>query len=350
MTEKLKKEELEEKIDRFLEDKNISNPLLRECVSTFIKGHNREYGQIISTEDVIKRLYENVDEITFLGRIKDAYGEYIKKDKNFKDKNAILIYEFESATNKETYIRDDMSEEIKERETKKYENKALEIKSVVIHELTHAAYTKTNKKGDIEHVFTLITDGENFFDEDDRRMQLGNSNFVEGIVNYIARETEGKIDEDGLSYRYQTKIAYLLAHKIGEARFINAVWNSDEEAFKKAYMETIKKPEREAEISFEALNEDMNKIKLIEKEDKDMLSYFDQCMKYADHIENLINGNEYLPIGTQKTAFEDVFDIDSIFFSSVDKTMDYIKEKYKQTKEMIKNMVQTMKNKDTEER
>lgn len=347
MAERLKKEEIEEKVNKFTEDKNIDNPLFKECIMKFVKGHNSEFGEIISTDDIIQRLYENLDRITFVGEFKNAYGEYVKKDKNFKDKNEILIYKFKSSIQSSTYIRDEMSDDVKYREKKRYEKDLSQIKSVIIHELTHAAYTKVSEEGDIEHIFTTITDGQNFFDEEDKRIQYGNSNFVEGIVNYIAREIEGKNDEDRLSYRYQTKAIYLLAYKIGDEKLIKSAWNSDEELFKKSYMETIKKPEEEAEISYEALNDDMGKLKLIEKEEKEFTSYIGESMIYINHIENLLNGKTYLPIGETKSAFEDVLNIDTMIISSMQKATIYVKEKYKQMKEIIKN---TVLKKDTEEK
>lgn len=92
----MKNQELNNKIIKFCKDKNFENPFIQECIHEFIKGHIRLYGDVISTEDLFKRLEDNLDKITFAGRVKApnvaASGEYKGRISDNVDLNEIFIY------------------------------------------------------------------------------------------------------------------------------------------------------------------------------------------------------------------------------------------------------------------
>lgn len=91
----MRNQELNNKIIKFCKDKNFENPFIQECINEFIKCHIRLYGDVISTEDLFKRLEDNLDKITFAGREKApnvALGEYKGRISDNVDLNEIFIY------------------------------------------------------------------------------------------------------------------------------------------------------------------------------------------------------------------------------------------------------------------
>ena len=92
----MENQELNNKIIKFCKDKNFENPFIQECINEFIKGHIRLYGDVISTEDLFKRLEDNLDKITFAGRNNapklTTLGEYKGRIADNTDINEIFIY------------------------------------------------------------------------------------------------------------------------------------------------------------------------------------------------------------------------------------------------------------------
>ncbi len=91
----MEKQELKNRIKKFCENKNFENPFIQECITEFIEGHTKLYGDIISVEDLFKRLENNLDKITFAGRKKapnGELGEYKGRIADNIDTNEIFIY------------------------------------------------------------------------------------------------------------------------------------------------------------------------------------------------------------------------------------------------------------------
>ena len=130
----MKNQELNNKIIKFCKDKNFENPFIQECIHEFIKGHIRLYGDVISTEDLFKRLEDNLDKITFAGRNKalnGELGEYKGRIADNTDTNEIFIYFNESdlelsETDKKMwnlYIEADKQKLLQDMRAKKNRNK-----------------------------------------------------------------------------------------------------------------------------------------------------------------------------------------------------------------------------------
>lgn len=71
----MEKQELKNKIKEFCENKHFENSFIQECITEFIEGHTELYGDVISAEDLFKRLEDNLDKITFAGREEAPNGE-----------------------------------------------------------------------------------------------------------------------------------------------------------------------------------------------------------------------------------------------------------------------------------
>lgn len=91
----MEKQELKDKIKLFCKNKHFENTFIQECITEFIEGHTELYGDVISTEDLFKRLEDNLDKITFAGREKapnGELGEYKGRIADNTDTNEIIIY------------------------------------------------------------------------------------------------------------------------------------------------------------------------------------------------------------------------------------------------------------------
>ena len=143
----MEKQELKNKIIEFCKNKHFENPFIQECITEFIEGHTELYGDVISTEDLFKRLEDNLYKITFAGREKEPngeLGEYKGRIADNTDTNEIFIYFDEvdlelSETDKKMwnlYTESDKQNLLQDIQTRR-----AEIKSTLIHELTHSAYT-----------------------------------------------------------------------------------------------------------------------------------------------------------------------------------------------------------------
>lgn len=189
--------ELKNKINEFCKYKNFENPFIQECITDFIEGHTDLYGDVISVEDLFKRLENNLDKITFAGKetsLNGELGEYKGRIADNTDTNEIFIYFDESDLELSQtdlkmwnlYTESDKQKLLQDMQTKKSE-----IKSTLMHELTHSAYTIKNEHGIGEqHIFS--TTGKDYLSGEYKQIG-GNNNNVEAIVNYISNRIEGKI-------------------------------------------------------------------------------------------------------------------------------------------------------------
>ena len=133
-----------------------------------------------------------------------------------------------------------------------------EIKSTLIHELTHAAYTIKDEYGMGEkHIFS--TTGKDYLSGEYRQI-AGNNNNVEAIVNYISSRIEGKNPDEISTYQAETKAIYMLAEKIDEKSIVQSAWVSDEQQFKQAYVESIATDIETGEKSYNSFQNIMKKL------------------------------------------------------------------------------------------
>lgn len=260
----MEKHELKNKINEFCKNKNFENPFIQECITEFIEGHTELYGDVISAEDLFKRLENNLDKITFAGRDKapnGVLGEYKGRIADNTDLNEIFIYFDEadlelSEIDKKMwnlYTGVDKQKLLKDMQTRK-----AEIKSTLIHELTHSAYTIKDKYGIGEkHIFS--TTGKDYLSGEYRQIG-GNNNNVEAIVNYISSRIEGKSPDEISTYQAETKAIYMLAEKIDEKSIIQSSWASDEQQFKQAYIESIAIDIETGEKSYNSFQNIMKKL------------------------------------------------------------------------------------------
>lgn len=169
----MEKQELKNRINEFCESKNFNNPFIKECITEFIEGHIKLYGDVIPVEDVFKRLEENLDKITFKGPEEarnGELGEYKGRVKDNTDLNEISIYFNESDLELSEYDRkfwDLFIEEDKKKLLQNVAQKRSMIKTTLLHELTHSLYTVKDRYGIGEnHIFSVT--GENIFFKDRR--------------------------------------------------------------------------------------------------------------------------------------------------------------------------------------
>ena len=258
------KQELKNKINEFCKNKNFENPFIQECITEFIEGHTELYGDVISTEDLFKRLEDNLDKITFAGREKapnGELGEYKGRIADTTDTNEIFIYFDEadldlSETDKKMWTL--YTESDKQKLLQDMQTRRSEIKSTLIHELTHSAYTIKDKYGIGEkHIFSET--GKDYFSGEYRQIG-GNNNNVEAIVNYISSRIEGKNPDEISTYQAETKAIYMLAEKIDEKSIVQSAWVSDEQQFKQAYLESIWADIETGEKSYNSFQNIMKKL------------------------------------------------------------------------------------------
>ena len=260
----MEKQELKNKIIEFCKNKNFENPFIQECITEFIEGHTELYGDVISTEDLFKRLEDNLDKITFAGREKapnGELGEYKGRIADNTDTNEIFIYFDEadldlSETDKKMWTL--YTESDKQKLLQDMQTRRSEIKSTLIHELTHSAYTIKDKYGIGEkHIFSET--GKDYFSGEYRQIG-GNNNNVEAIVNYISSRIEGKSTDEISTYQAETKAIYMLAEKIDEKSIVQSAWESDEQQFKQAYVESIGADIETGEKSYNSFQNIMKKL------------------------------------------------------------------------------------------
>lgn len=260
----MEKQELKNKINEFCKNKNFENPFIQECITEFIEGHTELYGDVISTEELFKRLEDNLDKITFAGREKapnGELGEYKGRIADNTDTNEIFIYFDEadlelSETDKKMwnlYTESDKQKLLQDMQTRR-----AEIKSTLIHELTHSAYTIKDEYGMGEkHIFSAT--GKDYLSGEYRQIS-GNNNNVEAIVNYISSRIEGKNPYEISTYQAETKAIYMLAEKIDEKSIVQSAWVSDEQQFKQAYVESIATDIETGEKSYNSFQNIMKKL------------------------------------------------------------------------------------------
>lgn len=293
----MEKQELKNKISEFCKNKNFENPFIQECITEFIEGHTELYGDVISAEDLFKRLEDNLDKITFAGREKaqnGELGEYKGRIADNTDANEIFIY-FDEADLElsqtdlkmwNLYTESDKQKLLQDMQTRK-----AEIKSTLIHELTHSAYTIKDEYGMGEkHIFS--TTGKDYLSGEYRQIG-GNNNNVEAIVNYISSRIEGKNPDKISTYQAETKAIYMLAEKIDDKSIVQSAWTSDEQQFKQAYVESIATDIETGEKSYNGFQSIMKKLVVTRGQDISVGENNRKNEQLLSEMQQILDGNCY---------------------------------------------------------
>lgn len=293
----MEKQELKNKISEFCKNKNFENPFIQQCITEFIEGHTELYGDIISAEDLFKRLEDNLDKITFAGREKaqnGELGEYNGRIADNSDVNEIFIY-FDEADLElsqtdlkmwNLYTESDKQKLLQDMQTRK-----AEIKSTLIHELTHSAYTIKDEYGMGEkHIFS--TTGKDYLSGEYRQIG-GNNNNVEAIVNYISSRIEGKNPDKISTYQAETKAIYMLAEKIDDKSIVQSAWASDEQQFKQAYIKSIATDIETDEKSYNSFQNIMKKLVVTRGQDISIGENNRKNEQLLSELQQILDGNCY---------------------------------------------------------
>ena len=285
----MEKQELKNKIDEFCRNKHLKNPFVQECVTEFIEGHTELYGDVISAEDLFKRLEDNLDKITFAGREKASNGELgeykgIVADSTYANEISIYFNEADlelSETDKkmwELYTESDKQKLLQDTQIRRSE-----IKSTLIHELTHSAYTIKDKYGMGEkHIFSETN--KDYYSGEYRQIG-GNNNNVEAIVNYISSRIEGKNPDEILTYQAETKAIYMLAEKIDEKSIIQSAWDSDEQQFQQAYVRSIGTDIKTGEKSYNSFQNIIKRLVVAGSQDVGIAEYTSKSKQLLSEMQ-----------------------------------------------------------------
>ena len=196
------------KIIEFLDSKSINDQFIRNIVEGYILEHTRLYGDLIPFEQLMDRLYKNLNTIVLEDPNKSPTNCAVGLYEGF-EKNKITMY-FTQKHLRNIQLREDFI-------------------GILLHELTHCAYTI--KEGEIYKIERQIFAS---FDqiEGNTLLAYGHKTYMEPIVNYVACRIFGKSNS---AYVSQTSNIAKLASMLGEKRLIHSAFNSDEEEFKDCF-------------------------------------------------------------------------------------------------------------------
>ena len=307
MEKNLESQDIKIKIREFYENKNFKNPFIQECITDFIEEHINLYGDVVSTEALFKRLKDNLDRITFAGSEKapnGELGEYKGRIADNIDINEVFIYFNESdlelsSTDKKMwnlYTESDKQKLIQDVEVKKSK-----IKSTLIHELTHSAYTIKNEYGIGEkHIFSETS--KDYLSGEYRQIG-GNNIFVEGIVNYIASRIEGKNPDEIETYQAETKAVYMMSKKVGEKSIIVAAWNSDEQHLRQSYIDSMKMDINTSEKSYNLFKECMKRLVVIREQNMNLGEQNRKNESVLSEMQQILDEKSH---GIESSKFKDI--------------------------------------------
>lgn len=307
MEKNLGKQELKDKIKGFCENKHFENSFIQECITEFIERHTELYGDVIPVEDLFKRLEDNLDKITFVGREKATngeLGEYKGRIADNMDINEIFIYFNEAdlelfETDKQMW--NIYTESDKQKLLQAMQQRRAEIRSTLIHELTHSAYTIKDEYGMGEkHIFSVTA--KDYLSGEYR--QIGGNNYnVEAIVNYISNRIEGKDPNEISTYQAETKAIYMLAEKIDEKLIVQAAWSSNEQQFKQSYVEAIGTDVETGEKSYNSFQEIMKKLVVTRGQNVSIGENDKKNKALLSEMLQILNGNSY---EIESSKFKDI--------------------------------------------
>ena len=296
---------IEDKVNQFIADKNIKHPFIKECILEFVKEHTEAFGKIVSVDELIGRLYENLDKITFAGKRGIVLGEYKGRIDDDVDQNEILIYADEADLELSKFDQKSWeiyTEKDKQELLQQLDMRRKQIKSTIKHELTHAAYTIKGEYGLGEkHVFSFIAKNSLL---NQYGIISGKSTYVEPIINYISTKGEGKNVEEIGTYRFGTEAIYMLAEKMGDEGIIRAAWNSDELSFQEKYEAKIGK-------TYDDFEKQVGKLTRFGERISDLKQYNDRSKEILDVIKQVLEGKKIEKLTfkeTEPVAKEVVFE------------------------------------------
>jgi len=202
-----------EKITEFLDNKGISDEFIRNIVSGFINRHTEMYGDVVPFESLMDRLNSNLNSINLVDPNKQIsnprYQNVVGCYEGFKKNSITMFFTQEHLRNPQ--LREDFI-------------------GILIHELTHCAYTikqndmfRTEKQ--VFGTYEELLDGKT-------PLVNGNNTYMEPIVNYISTRIFGK--KNG-TYPAQTSNIAKLASMLDEKEIIRSAFDSDEEAFRQTF-------------------------------------------------------------------------------------------------------------------
>lgn len=206
-------QEMLEKITEFLDNKGINDEFIRNIVVGFINRHTELYGEVVPFESLMERLNANLHSINLIDpsqQISDPrYHNVVGTYEGFK-KNSITMF-FTQEHLRNFQLREDFI-------------------SILIHELTHCAYTI--KQNDIYKSEKQIFGRYEELLDGKTPLVDGNDTYMEPIVNYISTRIFGKRNS---TYLAQTSNITKLASILDEKEIVRSAFNSDEETFRKCF-------------------------------------------------------------------------------------------------------------------
>lgn len=206
-------QEMLEKITEFLDNKGINDEFIRNIVGGFINRHTELYGEVVPFESLMERLNANLHSINLIDpsqQISDPrYHNVVGTYEGFK-KNSITMF-FTQEHLRNLQLREDFI-------------------SILIHELTHCAYTI--KQNDIYKSEKQIFGRYEELLDGKTPLVDGNDTYMEPIVNYISTRIFGKKNS---AYLAQTSNITKLARILDEKEIVRSAFNSDEETFRKCF-------------------------------------------------------------------------------------------------------------------
>lgn len=202
-----------EKITEFLDNKGINDEFIRNIVGGFINRHTELYGDVVPFESLMERLNTNLNSINLIDpsqQVSDPrYQNVVGTYEGFKKNSITMFFTQEHLRNPQ--LREDFI-------------------GILIHELTHCAYTikqndilKTERQ--VFGTYEELLDGKT-------PLVNGNNTYMEPIVNYISTRIFGK--KNG-TYPAQTSNIAKLASMLDEKEIIRSAFNSDEESFRQTF-------------------------------------------------------------------------------------------------------------------
>ena len=202
-----------EKITEFLDNKGINDEFIRNIVGGFINRHTELYGDVVPFESLMERLNANLHSINLIDPsqqiIDPRYHNVVGTYEGFKKNSITMSFTQEHLRNPQ--LREDFI-------------------GILIHELTHCAYTI--KQNDIYKSEKQIFGRYEELLDGKTPLVDGSNTYMEPIVNYISTRIFGK--KNG-TYPAQTSNIAKLTSILDEKDIVKSAFNSDEETFKQCF-------------------------------------------------------------------------------------------------------------------
>ena len=109
MSENTKELDVKARARKFIKDKGFTNSFIQEEIESFIIEHDEKYGHIVSLDELMERLYDNLDIITFDSEHRPAngeLGEYEGRVYDDEDKDTITLYSDEKSMELSDYDKE----------------------------------------------------------------------------------------------------------------------------------------------------------------------------------------------------------------------------------------------------